>query len=61
MRAVVVIGAGPAGLAAAACLRRQGIAPLFIDAEGALGGAYRRIYPQMRRIARRLRAARGPT
>jgi putative flavoprotein involved in K+ transport len=40
-----VIGAGPAGLATAACLASEGIPVHLVDRDGAPGGAYRRIYP----------------
>jgi putative flavoprotein involved in K+ transport len=42
---VLVIGAGPAGLATAACLVSEGIPVHLVDRDGAPGGAYRRIYP----------------
>lgn len=41
---VLVVGAGPSGLATAACLRRYGIEAELIDRHGVPGGAYRRIY-----------------
>jgi len=40
---VVIIGAGPAGLAAAACLGRRGIESRLLDRSGQPGGAYRRM------------------
>ena len=42
---VLVIGAGPAGLATAACLMSEGIPVHLVDRDGAPGGAYRKIYP----------------
>lgn len=45
LRRALVIGAGPAGLAAAACLRREGVALHLVDRRGVPGGAYRHIYP----------------
>ena len=42
--ACVVIGAGPAGLATAACLRAGGVAVRLVDRAGVPGGAYREIY-----------------
>lgn len=42
---VAIIGAGPAGLATAACLRARGIAARLLDRTGEPGGAYREIYP----------------
>ena len=42
--ACLVIGAGPAGLATAACLRAAGVPFLLVDRAGAPGGAYRELY-----------------
>jgi putative flavoprotein involved in K+ transport len=42
---VLVIGAGPAGLAAAACLKREGVPFRLLDRRGVTGGAYNHIYP----------------
>ena len=36
---VLVIGAGPAGLAVAACLKREGVPFRLVDRRGATGGA----------------------
>jgi len=44
-RSVLVIGAGPAGLATAASLRMLGIQPRVVDKYGEAGGAYTRMYP----------------
>ena len=44
MSDVLVIGCGPAGLAIAACLERQGVGATLVDAFGEPGGAYRRMY-----------------
>jgi putative flavoprotein involved in K+ transport len=44
-RAVLIVGAGPAGLATAACLKRRGVEADLVDRHGVPGGAYRRIYP----------------
>ena len=41
---VVVIGAGPSGLAAAACLSARGVACRVLDPSGEPGGAYREMY-----------------
>lgn len=44
---VAIIGAGPAGLATAACLRAHGIAARLLDRTGEPGGAYREIHPAL--------------
>jgi putative flavoprotein involved in K+ transport len=44
-RAVLVIGAGPAGLAVSACLKREGVPFRLVDRRGLTGGAYNHIYP----------------
>src|SRR5262249_14835647 len=44
-RAVLIVGAGPAWLAPAACLRRRGVQADLVDRHGVAGGAYHRIYP----------------
>jgi putative flavoprotein involved in K+ transport len=44
---VLVIGGGPAGMAAADALGRAGVAFDWIDREGAVGGAYARLHPSM--------------
>ena len=44
---VVVIGAGPAGLAAGACLRRAGIDFIIFEKEGAVGSSWRRHYDRL--------------
>lgn len=43
MSSVLIIGAGPAGLAIAAALRNEGVDFDLIDREGQLGGAYMRM------------------
>ncbi|TMQ16545.1 MAG: hypothetical protein E6J91_11575 [Deltaproteobacteria bacterium] len=45
--AVLLVGAGPAGLAAADALARAGLEFDWIDRHGAVGGAYRRMYPAL--------------
>src|SRR5262245_27940389 len=44
---VVIIGAGPAGLAVAAALSTRRVTHVLIDAAGEPGGAYRAIYDRM--------------
>ena len=44
---VLVIGAGPAGLATAAMLGRHGLDVRLVDRDGRIGGAYARIDPTM--------------
>ena len=44
----VVVGAGPAGLASAACLKRRGVEPLVLEAGPALGHAWRHHYDRLR-------------
>lgn len=46
--ASVVIGAGPAGLAAAVQLRRRGIEPLIVDRSEVVGSSWRGRYDQLR-------------
>src|SRR4051812_28115049 len=49
---VLVVGAGPAGLATAACLVSEGIRVHLVDRDGAPGGAYRRMYPATTLLSR---------
>jgi thioredoxin reductase len=44
---VVVIGAGPAGLACSACLTRAGVPHLLVDKEREVGSAWRRHYDRL--------------
>ena len=44
---VLVIGAGPAGLATAACLRRRGVEPLVVDRGEAVGDSWRARYDRL--------------
>jgi cation diffusion facilitator CzcD-associated flavoprotein CzcO len=41
---ILVIGAGPAGLATSACLRREGLAQVGLEREGQIAGAWNRHY-----------------
>ena len=43
-RAILIVGAGPSGLATAACLKQRGVEADLVDRHGVPGGAYRRIY-----------------
>lgn len=47
MRDVVVIGAGPAGLAMGACLKHAGLDPLILEREATVGSAWRRHYDRL--------------
>lgn len=44
---VVVIGAGPAGLAVAACLKERGIAPVVVDKRERVGDSWRWRYDRL--------------
>jgi len=44
---VVVVGAGPAGLATAACLRREGVAHVVLERERQVASAWRRHYDRL--------------
>jgi hypothetical protein len=44
---IVVIGAGPAGLATSACLRQQGLAHVVLEREQTVGSAWRRHYDRL--------------
>ncbi|HEX4389266.1 MAG TPA: NAD(P)/FAD-dependent oxidoreductase [Steroidobacteraceae bacterium] len=45
---VVIVGAGPAGLAAGACLRRLGMSPLILEQAGHFGAAWHGHYDRLR-------------
>ena len=47
MKPVVIVGAGPAGLAVAAMLSARRIPYVMVDASGEPGGAYRTVYTRM--------------
>jgi cation diffusion facilitator CzcD-associated flavoprotein CzcO len=44
---ILVIGAGPAGLATSACLRREGLAHTVLERDGEIAGAWRRHYDRL--------------
>lgn len=44
---VIVIGAGPAGLAVSACLRKQGVAHTLLDREQTIAASWRRHYDRL--------------
>ena len=43
----LIVGAGPAGLAAAACLKQRGIDALVLDAGTAVGASWRQRYDRL--------------
>ena len=45
---VVIIGAGPAGLASAACLTRAGVACIILEKEREVAASWRRHYARLR-------------
>jgi len=47
MHEAIIVGAGQAGLATAYYLRRQGIAPLLLDAHASPGAAWHHVWPSM--------------
>ena len=54
---VLVAGAGPAGLAVAACLRTQGVEPLVVDRGSAVGESWRRRYERLHLHTPRVQSA----
>jgi len=54
---VLVIGAGPAGLVVAACLRRRGIEATIVDAGQAVGETWRRRYERLHLHTPRVQSA----
>src|SRR5438094_7832028 len=51
---VVVVGAGPAGLSAAAMLRQRGLDPLVLEASDEVASSWRRRYDSLRLNTTRL-------
>jgi cation diffusion facilitator CzcD-associated flavoprotein CzcO len=43
----IVVGAGPAGLAAAACMRMHGLNPIILEKSDAVGSVWRRHYDRL--------------
>jgi cation diffusion facilitator CzcD-associated flavoprotein CzcO len=54
---VLVIGAGPAGLAVAACLRRRGVDVLVVDRGAAVGDSWRSRYDRLHLHTPRVQSA----
>ena len=54
---VLVIGAGPAGLAVAACLIRRGIVPVIVDRGAAVGDSWRGRYDRLHLHTPRVQSA----
>lgn len=52
-RPLVIVGAGPAGLATAGVARRLGVEPLVLDRRGEVGGAWTAMRPRMRCLSLR--------
>jgi indole-3-pyruvate monooxygenase len=44
---ILVVGAGPAGLATSACLRREGLAHVVLEREGQIANAWHRHYDRL--------------
>jgi cation diffusion facilitator CzcD-associated flavoprotein CzcO len=43
----IVVGAGPAGLAAAACMRERGLRPIILEKSDSIGSVWRRHYDRL--------------
>src|SRR4051812_50049618 len=54
---VLVVGAGPAGLATAACLQRRGITSLVVDRGTAVGDSWRSRYDRLHLHTPRVQSA----
>ena len=44
---ILVVGAGPAGLAVSACLRREGLEHVVLECEWTIGSAWHRHYDRL--------------
>lgn len=44
---VIVLGAGPSGLAVSACLKRRGVAPVILERAGQVGSSWRNHYERL--------------
>jgi indole-3-pyruvate monooxygenase len=44
---ILVVGAGPAGLATSACLRRQGLGHVVLERKGRIADAWHRHYDRL--------------
>ena len=53
MLPVVIVGAGPAGLATAACLERSGVRFALLDRAGVAGGSFLRMHQKMKLLSPR--------
>src|SRR6476469_5462551 len=54
---VLVVGAGPAGLAVAACMKRRGVAALVVDRGEAVGDSWRARYDRLHLHTPRVQSA----
>lgn len=54
---VLIVGAGPAGLAAAACLRRRGVETVVVDRGAAVGDTWRARYDRLHLHTPRVQSA----
>src|SRR3954454_265192 len=54
---VLVVGAGPAGLAGAGCLRRRGVEPLVVARGAPVGDSWRGRYPRLHLHTPRVQSA----
>ena len=56
-QSAVVIGAGPAGLASAACLKRAGLNVEILEKSGSVGQSWRNLYGRLHLLTARNRSA----